>query len=413
MRDFDKKLDKLSAIVATMAPTSSPQTVLPSVATLPSQVTEPPIREASPPASAPAPRASVPPVVNTPILLTPGPSVETSLPFWDSINETLSGLGRLDPSLQSISLIRMQQLLDIYRNMVEFFPFIPLPKDSFCTDFVVLRPILLLAIITVASYESVILQLALSREFRKLVMVKLMNGEKSLDLLQGLLVFLSWHHHYMETGIISVPMLLQICVGITRDLGLDNIPKPVRNALHQEEQRIREAKRAYLGCYYLGSTIGLMEPGKARCLPYSDMLRTYAAELASAWEHKSDGILPILIDVCQYMEDVEETFHGHFEQAQITRSQVKRLNDKWESIRTASKLQVNDFSMSLYSFIRSKLTEVQRQFNGYSLQRGCICTRRRLPLSLQTGTAHRGQLAFSSHFVSPVCNRSKNSSRTA
>jgi hypothetical protein len=96
MRDFDKKLDKLSAIVATMAPPSSPQPALPSVATLPSQVTEPPIREASPPV---APRASVPPVANTPLLLTPGPSSETSLPFWDSINETLSCLGRLDPSL--------------------------------------------------------------------------------------------------------------------------------------------------------------------------------------------------------------------------------------------------------------------------------------------------------------------------
>jgi hypothetical protein len=183
-------------------------------------------------------------------------------------------------------------------------------------------------------------------------MVKLMNGEKSLDLLQGLLVFLAWHHHYMETGMISVPMLLQICVGITRDLGLDNISKPVRSPLQQEEQRNREAKRAYLGCYYLGSTTGLMEPAKARCMPYSDMLRTYAAELASAWEHKSDGILPILIDVCQYMEDVEETFHGHFEQAQITRSQVKRLNDKWESIHTASKLQVKDFSTIHYSFGR-------------------------------------------------------------
>jgi hypothetical protein len=166
MRDFDKKLDKLSAIVATMAPPSSPQPALPSVATLPSQVTEPPIREASPPV---APRASVPPVANTPLLLTPGPSSETSLPFWDSINETLSCLGRLDPSLQSISLGRMQQLLDIYRNMVDSFPFIPVPKDSFCRDFVVLRPILLLAIITVASYESVTLQLTLSREFRKLV----------------------------------------------------------------------------------------------------------------------------------------------------------------------------------------------------------------------------------------------------
>jgi hypothetical protein len=87
-----------------------------------------------------------------------------------------------------------------------------------------------------------------------------------------------------------------------------------------------------------------MEPGKARAMSYSGTLRSYASELASGWENKSDAVLPILMDVCQYMEDVEETFLNQSEQALVIRTQVKRLSDKWEQIRLASKLQANDFS---------------------------------------------------------------------
>lgn len=199
------------------------------------------------------------------------------------------------------------------------------------------------AVLTVASFESVTLQATLSREFRKVLMIKVMNGDKSLDLLQGLLVFIAWHHHYMDPQAVSVLMLLQISVGIARDLGLDSISTP-RSSSQYEGSRNREAKRAYLGCYYLASNIALVEPGKPPCMSYTGSLRSYASELASAWEHKSDAVLPILIDICQYMEDVEQTFYGHIEQALVARSQVKRLSDKWDQIRSASKLQAIDFS---------------------------------------------------------------------
>ena len=344
MRDVDKKLDKLSAIVATMAPAPAQQPVLPSVATLPSQVTES-SHQGSP--LAPAPSASAPPAPNTPILPAPRPVTEDSLAFWDSINDTLSSLGRLDPIIRSISLVHMQMLLNTYRHMTDFFPFVALPKDCPCRDLVQHRPISMFAVLTAASYETVPLQQTLSREFRKVAMVKVMKGEKSLDLLQGLLIFIAWHHHYMDAQAVSVPMLLQICVGIASDLGLDRISNHARSPLQREDPRDREAKRAYLGCYYLASNIGLIETGRSRCISYSTTLRNYSSDLASAWEHKTDALLPILIDVCQYMEDVEETFNGRSEQALVVRSQVKRLSDKWDHIRSASKLQANDYSTNL------------------------------------------------------------------
>ncbi|KAF2824409.1 hypothetical protein CC86DRAFT_55207 [Ophiobolus disseminans] len=337
LREFDKKLDKLSAIVATMAPSTASQPGLPLVTTLPSQVTEVPQQNSSPtPTSAlPAPEK--------PILPAPGPVAENSHAFWDSINDTLLCLGRLDPIIRSISLTHMQSLLDTYRHMTDFFPFVPLPKDYSCRDLIQHRPVLIFAVLTAASFETVPLQQTLSREFRKVVMVKIMNGDKSLDLLQGLLIFIAWHHHYMDSQAVSVPMLLQICVGIASDLGLDRISTNVRSSLQREDPTGCEAERAYLGCYYLASNIGLLEAGRTRCISYSTTLRRYASDLASAWEYKTDALLPILIDICQYMEDVEETFQGRSDQALVVRSQVKRLSDKWDHIRSASKLQATDY----------------------------------------------------------------------
>jgi hypothetical protein len=346
MRDFDKKLDKLSTIVATISPSPTSHPALPFVTTLPSQVTEA-AQRTSPPA--PVQPATTPPILKNPLLPAPNSGTENSMPFWESINDTLSSLGRLDPIIRSISLAHMQMLLDTYRHMVDFFPFVTLSKNCSCQELVQHRPILMFAVLTAASSDSVQLQQTLSREFRKVAMVKILTGEKSLDLLQGLLVFIAWHHHYMDTQAVSVSTLLQLCVGIADDLSLNKISTNIRSPLQREDARDREAKRAYLGCYYLASAIGLVEPGKSRCISYSTTVRNYSSELASAWEHKTDAVLPIFIDVCQFMEDVEETFQGRCEQGLVVRSQVKRLSDKWDQIRAASQLQANDYSTCAYS----------------------------------------------------------------
>ncbi|PSN69489.1 hypothetical protein BS50DRAFT_343053 [Corynespora cassiicola Philippines] len=342
--DVEKKLDNLSTIVtAVSAPGSAPQPSLPPVNTVPSQRAE--IAHRTPTPASAAPQPSIPPVVKTPILPNPGSTPESALSFWDSINDTISGLGHLDPVIRSISVIHMQMLLDSYRSMSDYFPFVTLPKESFCRDLLQQRPMLMFAVLTVASYDSVLLQLTLSREFRKVIMVKIMNGEKSLDLLQGLLVFIAWHHHYMDAQAVSIHMLLQLCVGIAGDLGLDKLSDASRSPFQKPDSRDREAKRAYLGCYYLASNLSLLEAGRTRSISFSSTLRIYASELASAWEHRSDMILPILIDTCQFTEDVEETLRNQSEQAQVARSQLKRLSDKWDTIRLASKQQAVDFKM--------------------------------------------------------------------
>jgi hypothetical protein len=252
--------------------------------------------------------------------------------------------------IRSISVIHMQLLLDTYRTMTDFFPFVILPKDCFCRDLIHQRPLLMFAVLTAASYDSTLLQLTLSREFRKVVMVKIMNGEKSLDLLQGLLVFIAWHHHYMDAQAMSINLLVQLCVGLTSDLGLDNL-NPPGNITRKDEFHEREAKRAYLGCYYLASNLGLLDAGSVKCTSFSNAHRAYASDLASAWEHRSDAILPILIDICQFNEDVEETFRDQSEPNMATKAQLKRLSEKWDQMRMASKAQALDYSGYMHQMV--------------------------------------------------------------
>lgn len=356
---MEKKLDKLSAIVTatTVAnvPNSTPQTTLPPVATIPSHPTET-LRRPSTPGTMVSLSSTQPNVMaNTPILPNPGSTPESATSFWESINDTIAGLGHLDPLIRSISIIHMQMLLESYRAMADYFPFVTLPKEYFCRDLIQQRPIFLFAVLTVASHESAPLQAALSREFRKVIMVKVMSGEKSLDLLQGLLVFIAWHHHYMDPHAASVHLLLQMCIGIAGDLGLDNIPSLARSPVQNDDSRNREAKRAYLGCYYLASCLSLLDSGRMRCMPHSSVLQMYATDIAATWEHRSDSIIPNLIETCQFMEDVEETFSNQSESALVAKAQLKRLGEKWENMRLISKVQASDYSESSQFSSRSRL----------------------------------------------------------
>jgi hypothetical protein len=345
---MEKKIDslrKLSAFVTAATSPSSipPQPTLPPVNTVPSQPMEGTQCILTP---APIVTATQPPpsTVQAPTLHNIGSPPESLLSFWESLNDIISEIGRLDPAIRSISVVQMQVLLDTYRIMADFFPFIILPKECSCTELIQQRPMLMFAVLTAASYDSSRLQLALSREFRKVIMLKIMKGEKSLDLLQALLVFVAWHHHYMDAQAISINLLLRMCVGMAGELGLGTLQLSGKNRLQKDSIRERDAKRTYLGCYYLATNIELLDVGSARSMLYSSVHRTYASELASAQEHRSDVILPILVDSCQFTEDVEETFRNPTEQVLVVKAQLTRLGEKWDHMRLSSTEQAAEYS---------------------------------------------------------------------
>lgn len=187
--------------------------------------------------------------------------------------------------------------------MSSSFPFVPLPPNLPLSELLDKRPILVFAILIVAKFETtVLLQLRMASQFRKIIVSKVSSGEWSLDFLQGLLVFLAWHHRYMEKKS-ALPMLLRICVGIAEDLELDNRT----SGRGTESLSDAEGKRAYLGCYYLATWLSACGVGKVN-VPQSETIKRYAIELEAAHEYDTDKLLPTIVQLSSILQDIDGLF---------------------------------------------------------------------------------------------------------
>ncbi|GAB1207496.1 hypothetical protein APSETT445_006216 [Aspergillus pseudonomiae] len=112
-------------------------------------------------------------------------------------------------------------LLKFRTDLMPLFPFVIIPEVSF----VELRkqsPFLLLCIITACLEHKPTLQQKLEFEARTVVSTRIvMNMERDMDLLRGLLVHIAWYHYHWRIYHTQVYMLLQMAMAIVVDLGLD------------------------------------------------------------------------------------------------------------------------------------------------------------------------------------------------
>ncbi|KAL2822683.1 hypothetical protein BDW59DRAFT_163665 [Aspergillus cavernicola] len=158
------------------------------------------------------------------------------------------------------------KLLSKYRaHKMSQFPFVIIPPE---VDLATLRqqsPFLLLCILTASLEHDLAIQDALEALVRKEVADRLIvNVERNMDLLQGLLVHAAWYHYHWRTYHTHIYMLLQMAIMVVVDLGLDRqesfrmqvIPIEGKEAADQargSSAHTVAGQRALLGCYYLCS----------------------------------------------------------------------------------------------------------------------------------------------------------------
>lgn len=86
-----------------------------------------------------------------------------------------------------------QEFLHVFRSGSAIFPFVVIPPGESLDIIRRGRPFLFLTAMAMAANQAPALQLMLDKEIRETLGVRLyVNGEQSLDLLQGLLVYLAW-----------------------------------------------------------------------------------------------------------------------------------------------------------------------------------------------------------------------------
>lgn len=144
----------------------------------------------------------------------------------------------VDPLKQSAVIRRIYQdkgdaLLLRFHAMQHNFPFVVLNPNTSCADLVRSKPFLLLAILLVAAFNDEEFQASCDILFRNALAIKaIVKGERSLELLQGLLVYLAWHHLYMNRETQQLYQYIQLAIGMAIDLSpYKQIPRNISNEM--------------------------------------------------------------------------------------------------------------------------------------------------------------------------------------
>lgn len=192
-------------------------------------------------------------------------------------------------------------MFTIFRQLTPNFPFVELSPGADVISMVAQRPLLTLAICTVASASYPELQERLSQAFQYALSSKVILGsERSMDLLTGMLVYLAWHHHYMTQP--QVYHQLYMLAGLAADLGLY---RPRLDPV--DPTRALERDRAFVGCYYLCSGLSASGFDKPNPLRWTRNLRTCAENAALSGTLPSDRSLVSILELAHAMDDMEES----------------------------------------------------------------------------------------------------------
>ena len=160
-----------------------------------------------------------------------------------------------------VALESAQILLDRFRRRAaEQFPFVIVPPS---TTFSLIRrdtPFLFLTIMATMTFDNPGLQRRLGEEvrtqnFRRL----LLEYERSLELLQGLLIYAAWCFYFYRRGKQQVSSISQLCVTLVQDIGIDKaVNRLVDHGTYgSSEEQITSPSlsnaqiRAFLGTFFL------------------------------------------------------------------------------------------------------------------------------------------------------------------
>ncbi|KAJ5394293.1 uncharacterized protein N7487_011934, partial [Penicillium crustosum] len=238
-----------------------------------------------------------------------------------------------------LSPVVLEHLIDRFRGMAYYFPFVRLSDTWTAASMAEDRPFLLLAVVAAASSKYCHLQDALIRRFKESLSQRvIIAGEKDLDLLQGLLVHLAWFHFHFVPGSQQTYQYLQIAISMVVDLRLD---QEVADLLEQQTEigdtHTREVCRAYLGCYYMSSIIA-MSSGKPNNLQFHEAMLRCAIMLQQLPEVDTDLMIYPVTKVLQFAEEVCETYRSeglHGTRLYIHAERfTTRLEEWWSSLST-------------------------------------------------------------------------------
>ncbi|KAH8805558.1 hypothetical protein F5884DRAFT_860163 [Xylogone sp. PMI_703] len=226
--------------------------------------------------------------------------------------EAISGAFKPPGAIEkhTVTMDEARRLLAIYRHQCIYFPFVVIPPEATVQSLARTSPFLLLSILTTAAYRDPLLRHQLEHEFKRVLSSKVIcEEEKSLDYLQGVLIYLAWYPFYTKPKYNQAFMYLNVAVSLTVDLGLDR-EDPSMNSftgvrmdgLIENNTFSTTARLAYLGCYYLSSIMSTGF-GKPKVLQDMDVLEYHCRSLLK------DGFGTVPISLIKLQLIAEKMYH--------------------------------------------------------------------------------------------------------
>ncbi|PYH71708.1 uncharacterized protein BO88DRAFT_451392 [Aspergillus vadensis CBS 113365] len=198
-------------------------------------------------------------------------------------------------------------LLKFRTDLMPLFPFVPIDEANFGK----LReksPFLLLCIMTACLEHKPALQQKFELEVRSVISTRIMmNMERDMDILRGLLVHIAWSHYHWRNYHTQVYMLLQMAMAIVVDLGLDRYDNFRMRHIYGHGEDMEgsqgvqvlhltpDGQRAFLGCYYLCSKASIFR--RQLNMKHTDWVNHCAERLGQRAEYPSDQYIKALIEI--------------------------------------------------------------------------------------------------------------------
>ncbi|OTB02653.1 hypothetical protein M426DRAFT_322418 [Hypoxylon sp. CI-4A] len=202
-------------------------------------------------------------------------------------------------------------IITYMENLLPNFPFVPLPQGTSATELISKRPFLFGTIRMVASYRNI--KSMRSQNYYLLQHISeqmLMRSERSLELLQAILLILGYYHYHCMLHA-QMNNLIGLANSLVADLGLNKPPdmqeriRIVMTNVEPPRPRTNEEKRALCGVWYMTSIISLafQKIDPPRYTPYIDQC---LKELEEEGEYETDSLLVHLVRIQHLSERIAQ-----------------------------------------------------------------------------------------------------------
>ncbi|KAI1449020.1 hypothetical protein F5Y02DRAFT_429722, partial [Annulohypoxylon stygium] len=240
------------------------------------------------------------------------------------------------------------KLLEMFRSMLPYCPCVVIPEDADVRSMARNMPFILLAILAVTSCSTSLQGHSLyDDEFRKILALKFVaGGERSVELLQGLMIYCSWYPFHLRPKNRQLVQYIRMAVDIVHDMELDEEREMNFEAQSPErKEKTLQSIRAYLSCFY-NSSLASWIWSKPYSIKYTPWMEKCCDLLEENSGLQQDHILIWLIRLQHIMNEFEELNRSYKKPSASSQTEHQRT-----FVRIGIETQLRDFQSRIPSHL--------------------------------------------------------------